>query len=116
MVKNLLLIFFALLSIQASAQQVSPEQARQVSVENGVVNYETAGVEGFVVPQNEPVALVKPLAEWDLQQCNDMLFSLDQKLQAATENGDQEGIDYYQSIKLQVLARKATLTNQTEGQ
>ncbi len=116
MVKNLLLIFFAFICAQANAQQISPEQARQVSVENGVVNYETAGVEGFVVPQSDPVVIEKPLSEWDLQQCNDMLFSIDQKLSGAIEHGDQEAIDYYQSAKNAVLARKAILTNQTEGQ
>lgn len=118
MVKKLLLIFFAILiGEQLNAQQILPEQARQVSVENGVVNYETAGVEGFVSPQAEqPAAIVKPVTEWDLQQCNDMLISLDMKIQHAAEEGDQQAVDYYQSAKNAVLARKAVLTNQTQGQ
>lgn len=114
MMKNLLLIFFAFICGQSFAQQVSPSQARQVSVENGVVNYETAGVEGFVSPQAEPQAVVKPVTEWDLQQCNDALFSIDLKLQAAVERGDQESVSQYQDAKNEVLARKAILINQTQ--
>lgn len=115
MIKHLLLILFISTCILADAQQASSE-SRQISVQNGVVNYETAGVEGFHVPQPELVSIVKPVSEWDLQQCTEMLVFTDQKLLAAVENNDQESIDHYQYCKDAILARIAALNNQIQGQ
>ena len=120
MIRKLLFAFFALFTcgLIHAQQQVVPDQVRQVSVQNGVVIYESGGVEGFQTAEETaaPAVVVKPIAEWDLQQCDDALYFIEQKLPVVTESGDLESIAAYQQSKNEILARKAILTNQIQGQ
>ena len=118
-----LLIFLAVFTcgLINAQQQTIPEGVRQVSVQNGFVIYESAGVEGFQPAQTGTPAealapVVKPISEWGMQECNEALYFIDLKLPVVTETDDQEAIARYVQAKSEILARKAILTNQTQGQ
>lgn len=98
-----------LFSQNPSGQHV--QQNKIISSQNGFINYESGGVEGFqevsVKSQNHSI----PISEWDLNLCNEVLFSLEQKILISNENGDVEAIHRYQLEKATILMRKSILAN-----
>lgn len=82
--------------------------------ESGIQVYESGGVEGFkksdLESQNTP-KVVKPISEWTLEECDNMLYGLNAKIDVLEKEGFPEAdIAEYRKTKNEVDQRKAILS------
>ncbi len=109
-----LLLAFLTFSNLSFSQKNNTELKLIKTNETGIQVYESGGVEGFKKSednrQNSPIER-KPISEWTMEECDNVLYSVNLKINALEKEGFPESeIAEYRKSKTEILQRKDLLS------